>query len=424
MSIPLIGMASGTTENITQLTHQGVNYYPAWSPDGKRIAFVSSSSDRDSIWVMDDDGSNKSRLFTANKGEMISDICWSPDGGKIAFTRWSDGNTDVWVINSDGSNAVRLTNTPAMEFFSSWSPDGRRIVFRSYLRRDHTTTIWVINSDGGNKLQLATSPGHVRGVAWSPSGDRIAFVSECSGNKDIWVMNPDGSNKTRLTTYEGDDINPRWQPGGDKIAFLSNRSGNFDVWIMNSDGSGKTQLTSTEGNERDISWSPDGRKMAFVAASALNISDVSTYINFSSSLCVMNVDGSGKRGLCSGKGFWSFSPEWSPDGRKIAFHSLLKGENSHIWMVNSDGTEQLEITDGKASDITPRWSPDGREIVFVSDRSGNLDIWVITLEEGVATTPTPASILGAAGEVPGFDGIIAVLVLLIMCAVRLKMKRC
>jgi len=340
---------------------------------------------------------------------------WSPDGKKIAFLSYSTGNVDVWVMDRDGCNRKQLTFDDSIEGFSfnPWSPDGNKILFVSNISGNFD--LWIMNADGSDRKRL-TYGANVEEAVWSPSGDRIAFVSECSGNKDIWVMNTDGSGKTRLTTYEGDDINPRWQPGGDKIAFLSNRSGNFDVWIMNSDGSGKTQLTSTEGNERDISWSPDGRKMAFVAASALNISDVSTYINFSSSLWVMNADGSGKRELCSGKGFWSFSPEWSPDGRKIAFHSLSQRKKSHIWMMNSDGTEQLELTHGNASDTTPRWSPDGRKIVFVSDRCGSLDIWVITPEEGVATTHPVST---PAGETPGFDAVMAILALVVISVVRM-----
>lgn len=346
---------------------------------------------------------------------------WSPDGREIAFLSCIDGNVDIWVMDGDGSNRRQLTLDDSVEGFSfnPWSPDGDRILF--VLNISGNFDLWVMNADGSGKKRL-TYGADVEEAVWSTDGRKIVFVSNASGNRDIWIMNSDGSGKTRLTKYGGDDINPRWQPHGDKIAFLSERSGNFDLWIMNSDGSGKMQLTSTEGNERDISWSPDGRKIVFVSVSALNRSNASSCINFSSSIWVMNADGSGKRELCSGKGFWSFSPEWSPDGRKIAFHSFLKGENSHIWMVNSDGTEQLELTSGNASDITPRWFPDGRKILFVSDSSGNLDIWVMTFEEDGATTPTLVSIQPPAEEIPGFDGIIAGISLLITSAVRLKRR--
>jgi Tol biopolymer transport system component len=123
--------ANGT--NLTKLTSDADDYiYPAWSPDGTRIAFTSFFRDYDwEIYIMNADGTNQTRLTHYSSDpdpySFVEDLAWSPDGTRIAFVY----SSDIYVMNADGSNQTNLTNNSLFDFNPAWSPDGTRIVFVS-----------------------------------------------------------------------------------------------------------------------------------------------------------------------------------------------------------------------------------------------------------------------------------------------------
>lgn len=204
-----------TTNKVTKLTSINQwNEWPAWSPDGKKIVFASSTSSGKAndlnppdlstfdIYVINADGTNQTRLTT--EGGYAP--AWSPDGKKIAFASIRDGKWYIYIMNTDGSNQTRLTEG----FEPSWSPDGRKIVFtRWYGQRQ----IFTINVDGSNLTMLTWTPD-TQNVhpCWSPDGKQIAFASTRDGNWEIYVMNADGSNQIRLTNNPAHDQYPAWSP--------------------------------------------------------------------------------------------------------------------------------------------------------------------------------------------------------------------
>lgn len=201
--------------------HPALDLYPAWSPDGKRIAFV---SDRDYDWeiyVMNADGSGAMRL-TINTATDYQPI-WSPDGKRIAFESRRNGVFEIFVVNADGTKETGLTTDDDDEDrWLSWSPDGTRIV---YSNSQHE--IAIMNTDGSAKTRLANPLGDTEFPAWSPNGELIAFVSRAMGrsNGEIYIVSPDGSGETRLTDNLADDYQPAWSPDSAKIAFVSKRNG-------------------------------------------------------------------------------------------------------------------------------------------------------------------------------------------------------
>jgi hypothetical protein len=202
--------------------------YPAWSPDGRRIAFSRNFK----IYIMDADGSNQTRLTNTNNQEVGPD--WSPDGQQIIFSLFeSPGKSGIYVMNTDGSGLTRLADGG----WPAWSPDGQRIAFS----RD-PFGLYVVNVDGSGLTRLSNEGTW---LDWSPDGEQIAFTSSRHGNQEIYVVNADGSGLTRLTNQPEDDQFPTWSPDGQQIAFGSLRDGGgWHIYVMAADGSGLTLLAS------------------------------------------------------------------------------------------------------------------------------------------------------------------------------------
>ena len=203
--------------------------YPAWSPDGKQIAFSRGFD----IWVMDADGSNETQVTFA---DMYDKPAWSPDGSRIAAAL--AGGFGLAVMDADGSNVTLLTQLAPYADGPTWSPDGTRIAYAA------NSDIYLVNPDGSGETPLITRRAYDIAPNWSPDGSMIAFsrFGRRSEFGDIHVMRLDGSYHRRLTRVAAYDVNPVWSPDGSMIAW--ERCGSIQgIFVMQADGSGKTKVT-------------------------------------------------------------------------------------------------------------------------------------------------------------------------------------
>ncbi len=232
---------------------------PAFSPDGRRIAFDSNRDGDYEVFVMNADGSGQKQL-TRNRADEASPA-FSPDGRRIVFSSARTGDGEIFVMNADGSGQKQLTSAPGRDSYPVFSPDRRRIVFTS--ERDGDAEIFVMNADGSGQKQLTRNSAKDFIADFSPDGRRITFASNRDGDREIFVMNANGSGQTQLTfntkdtpSDPADDARPVFSPDGRRIAFVSNRDGDYDVFVMNANGSEQTPVTFNSDFDRFPDWQP------------------------------------------------------------------------------------------------------------------------------------------------------------------------
>lgn len=236
-------------------------YRPAWSPDGTRIAFT---SDRDvsfgssEIYVMNGDGSGVTRVtYTPQTYDRnySSWPAWSPDGSKIAFASNRDGADAIYVMNANGSGVTRLTSDMGVsDNVPHWSPDGSKIAFNRIVNAQPPSyAVYVMNADGSGLVNMTATLGIDAWLAWSPDGSKMAFAGH-TGNGGIYLINTDGTGLKRLT-QDPSDAAPAWSSDGTKIAFQSYSNG-WNIYVMNADGTGVVQVTKTLAFYEFPAWKP------------------------------------------------------------------------------------------------------------------------------------------------------------------------
>jgi Tol biopolymer transport system component/DNA-binding winged helix-turn-helix (wHTH) protein len=258
---------------------------------------------------------------------------WSPDGKKIAFTSNRDGAGDIYVMNSDGSNVTRLTFTPAAESSSVWSPDGTKIVFDS--ARDGNRELYIMNSDGSNQTRLTFNPTIDSGpVSFSPDGKRIAFSRNASNegeavyNYDIFVMNIDGSELRQVTTDPEFDAEPVWSPDGSRIFFTSGRDHNFRLYAISPDGTGEVDLSPNSPTSFGaFAFTADGKQVYCTGNTPEKIEHIQIYL--------INADGTNRRQLTTFEDK-VYRIAYSPTVHKFAISSKKVGNYEIFLMDASD----------------------------------------------------------------------------------------
>jgi TolB protein len=215
---------------MTQVTkHGSISIKPKFSPDGRKIAYL-SFKDRYPFLYVYDRNTGVSTPLSRNVG-LNASPAWSPDGQRLAVVLSKDGNTEIYLKNADGTGEQRLTNNAHGDTSPTFSPDGSRIAFVS--DRLGNPQIFVMGTDGSNPQRVSFQGGSAYDPAWSPDGLRIAYVAQVRGQGlQIYVMNADGSNPTPLTQAPGNNESPSWSADSRHVIFTSTRRGRKELWTV------------------------------------------------------------------------------------------------------------------------------------------------------------------------------------------------
>jgi tricorn protease len=353
---------------------------PSISPDGSEIAFVSGGD----IWTVPANGGD-ARLLVSHPATESKPL-YSPDGRKLAFISTRTGNGDIYVLTIDTGELKRLTFDDTIDQLDAWSADGRWIYFSSTSLDVGTPDILRVSSDGGTPMQVSGDLYTAEYFA-APShdGNAVAFTGHGIGGSqwwrkghshidesEIWIIHP-GANPRYEQVSEGGakEMWPMWSRDDRTIYYVSDRSGAQNLWAKDLNGKTRQVTQFKDGRVLWPSIGADGRTVVFERNFQIWKVDATN-----GRASEVNIT---RRGVPAGPAIDHLrlnegisEMALSPDGKKIAF--IVRGE---IFAVSSsDGGDAARVTYSPAAESQVAWSADSRRLVYVSDRDGPTHLFV------------------------------------------------
>ncbi|QAZ41323.1 Tol-Pal system protein TolB [Methylibium sp. Pch-M] len=227
---------------------------PAWSPDGRELAYVSFESRKAVVYVQEV-ASGKRRTLASFRGSN-SAPAWSPDGRQLALTLSRDGGSQLFVMGRDGEGVKRLTSSGAIDTEATWAPDGKSIYFVS--DRGGSPQIYRVPAGGGNAERVSFGGSYNISPAISPDGRTMAYISRDGGAFRVQVMDL-ASGTARAVSDTKDDESPSFAPNGRLIIYATRDGGRDVLMTTTTDGKIKARLVSTQADVREPVWGPYGR---------------------------------------------------------------------------------------------------------------------------------------------------------------------
>jgi len=323
---------------------------PAFSPDGKRLAFVRVISALvGEVYLVSVNGGEPKRLTFDGAG--VSNLAWTPNGREIVFASRLGGKNRLYRIPVEGGAAEWLSATGSEAQYPAFSRDGSRLAWRQNTSDEDIFRL-ALKSGSENVPPVASlivSTALEASPRYSPDGKRIAFVSNRSGSDEIWVCGSDGENPIRLTSFRGPLAgSPSWSPDGKQIVFDCRPEGNADIYVVSAEGGQPRRLTTDPAEDIVPSWSRDGRWIYFTS-------------NRSGRLQIWKMPaGEGEAAQMTRQG--GFEPMESPDGRWLYF-TQDRGSSS-IWRIPTAGGAETPLFDFHQKNYSRGWTVTSEGVYF------------------------------------------------------------
>ena len=223
---------------------------PAWSPDGRRLAYVSFEERKSAIFVQELTTGRRERV-AAYPG-INSSPAWSPDGNRLALTLSRDGNPEIYILDLTSRSLQRLTESPGIDTEPAWSPDGSEIFFTS--GRSGNPQIYRMPVTGGEAKRVTFTSDYNGRCSLSPDGRSLVMVSRVGGQFRIALMDL-STGSTRLLSRGGLDETPGFAPNGSMIIYATQNNGRGVLAVVSTDGKVGQRLSQDASEVREPAWS-------------------------------------------------------------------------------------------------------------------------------------------------------------------------
>jgi Tol biopolymer transport system component len=384
----------GSSE-LNRLTRDSIpSTHPAWSPDGKQLAFLRQAGSEAELMVLDL-SSHRERLIRriqdspnmwglSNWLETCQTLSWNPGGDRLILTDYSgEGHGLISVSTITGEQtAISKPSGADQDCYARLSPDGGSIAFVRFLSHA-VASLYTIDVAGDHLKRLTQEGKDLRGVDWTPDGSHLVFASKERGAYQLQLISVHGGEATPLPAATASAADPSVAPNGKFVIFVESHE-NWNLWQVgiNGDRIGvpKRFIAST-GQNHSPSFSPDGHSIAFVSDRSGN-----------PEIWLCDRDGQHLRQLTYFGGPWLGTIRWSPDSRYIVFDARPRGHSSIYRMAVDQGSPVL-LEDQPFEVRRPSWSRDGRYIYFDATRGGAPEIWRRDLETNQDQLIAPAGFM-------------------------------
>jgi len=356
------------------VAHPANESRPQYSPDGKKLAFISNRTGGGDIYVLTLATGDLRRLTFDDANDQLDG--WSRDGRWIYFTSSGKdiaGMNDVFRVNSEGGTPMQVSGDRyTSEFFSTPAPDGKTLAFAArgnsagqWWRKGHShldeSELWLLH-DGGKYEQVVERGAKSQWPMWSADGKTVFFMSDRSGAQNLWSKAINGQARQLTKFTSGRVLWPTISYDGKTIVFERN----FGIWKFDTASGQATEVQITRRGApigpsierltlnngfQDLALSPDGRKIAFVARGeifAASSRDGGDAVRVTRTVAAES------------------DVVWSPDSKRIAYVSERDGA-PHLFLYDFTNNAETQLTNTAGADAAPRFSPDGKLIAFVRD---------------------------------------------------------
>lgn len=263
-------------------------------------------------------------------------------GARFALVGTRSGKKELYICEADGQGLTQITRDNNISIGPNWSPDGRQIVYTSYLKG--FPDIYSIDLASGGRRRMISFPGLNTGAAIAPNGRDMAVILSKDGNPELYVMNVGGGGLTRLTnTRRAGESSPSWSPDGSRIVYVSDQAGTPQLYMISRSGGEPRRITSRGSQNVAPDWG------------ANNMIVYSSLFGGRWNVCVMDPESLQTKQITNGDADYE-DPSWAPDGRHIAAGRAVRYQ-SKVYLLDTMGDAPIALTEYPGDWYSPAWAP-------------------------------------------------------------------